>query len=257
VKRVLTAIVLIPIVLVVTLFAPDGIFALIVGVIAALAAEEFLNLGSTVGLGRPGKWFLVAPMAVTTVFFFGTNWVLTALTASLLALLSVNVFFESIDRSLGSVAFGSAGLLYCSVPLGFLILMSREMPRELILILFIIVWTGDTAAYYGGRLLGRHPLAPKISPKKTIEGSISGLIGSVVLGTAAAVWFVGEPWLNFALVAGITGIAGQIGDLAESALKRSAGVKDSSSILPGHGGILDRLDSLFFAVPVFYWLFSA
>jgi phosphatidate cytidylyltransferase len=104
--------------------------------------------------------------------------------------------------------------------------------------------------------LGRHLLAPKISPKKTVEGGIAGLAGSVAAGVLLSYWLLAVPWAPAALISGCTAIAGQVGDLAESALKRSAGVKDSSSILPGHGGILDRLDSLFFAAPVFYWFFN-
>ena len=96
-----------------------------------------------------------------------------------------------------------------------------------------------------------------MSPKKTVEGAVAGLIGSVVAGTVAGVWYFGESPLNMVVITAVTAVAGQLGDLAESVLKRSAGVKDSSSILPGHGGILDRLDSLFFAAPIFYWLFNA
>lgn len=252
-KRVLTAIALIPIVVLLTLYAPDWLFAPVVGLVAVISVEEFLSLGAARGMGRPGRWFLAAPIVVTTAFYFGTEWVLTALVASVLALFTANIFVSSIDTAFASVAVGLSGLVYCALTLGFLILM----PRELILVLFVVIWVGDTAAYYGGRSLGRHALAPRVSPKKTIEGSIAGLLGSIIAGTAAAVWILGEPWLSFALISGITAIAGQVGDLAESAIKRSVGVKDSSSILPGHGGILDRLDSLFFAIPVFYWFFTA
>jgi phosphatidate cytidylyltransferase len=137
--------------------------------------------------------------------------------------------------------------------LGFLVVL----PRERILLLFAIVWIGDTAAYCGGRSLGRHLLAPKVSPKKTVEGAVAGLIGSVLAGTAGGAWFFHEPLPTMVWISLVTAVAGQLGDLAESVLKRSAGVKDSSSIMPGHGGILDRLDSLFFATPIFYWLFIA
>ncbi len=252
-KRVLTAVVLVPLVVLTTLYSPDWLFALAVALVAALAVEEFLTLGAVRGIGRPGKWFLALAMAVSASFFFGTGWVLTSLAGSILVLLTVNIFAGSIDAALGRVSVGLSGLLYCSVTLGFLLVM----PRELILVLLVIIWVGDTAAYYGGRAFGRHPLAPRISPKKTVEGGIAGLIGSLVAGIAVGMWILGEPWLNLAFVSAITAIAGQLGDLAESALKRSAGVKDSSSILPGHGGILDRLDSLFFAIPVFYWFFNA
>jgi phosphatidate cytidylyltransferase len=120
-----------------------------------------------------------------------------------------------------------------------------------------VVWVGDSAAYYGGRIFGRHTLAPRISPKKTVEGAVAGLAGSVAAGVFLERWLISnERVLSMALICLVAAIAGQIGDLAESALKRSAGVKDSSSLLPGHGGMLDRLDSLLFAAPVFYWFFN-
>jgi len=252
-KRVLTAIVAIPIVVLITLFAPDWIFAFVVGLVAAWSADEFLSLGVPRGIGRPGKWFLVPAMLVAVSFIGGAEWVLTALSLSVIVLLTVTVFGKPLDTALVRVSTGLGAILYCSVTLGFLILM----PRELILLLFVIIWAGDSAAYYGGRALGRHLLAPTISPKKTVEGAIAGLAASMVAGIVMGVWFLGEPWLNLAAISAVTAIVGQVGDLAESVLKRSAGVKDSSSILPGHGGILDRLDSLFLATPVFYWLFNA
>ena len=252
-KRVLTAVIAIPVVLAVTWFAPDWVFAFAVGLIAALAVEEFLSLGAAKQIGRPGKWFLGPAVVVTVSYIGGAGWVLTSLALSTLALMTAAVFGRSIETAFGRVGVGLAGLVYCCITLGFLV----WLPRELILLLFAIIWVGDSAAYYGGRTLGRHPLALRVSPKKTVEGAIFGLAGSVIAGTAAGVSFLGEPWLNMAIISAVTAIAGQLGDLAESVLKRSAGVKDSSSILPGHGGILDRLDSLFFATPVFYWFFNA
>ena len=170
-----------------------------------------------------------------------------------MALLTVAIFGRSIETALGRVGVGLSSLLYCCVTLGFLVLL----PRDLILLLFVIIWAGDTAAYYVGGAFGRHQLAPKISPKKTIEGGAAGLLASVAAGTASGVLLLGEPWPKLIMISAVTAAVGQFGDLAESVLKRSAGVKDSSSILPGHGGILDRLDSLFFAAPVFYWFFNA
>ena len=252
-KRVITSAIAIPLVLLVTILAPDWIFAFAVGLVAAFAVEEFLSLAERKGIGRPGKWFLVPAALVGISFMGGAGWVLTALALAVILLLTVTVFSQPVETALGRVAIGLSGVLYCSVTLGFLVLM----PRELILLLYVIIWVGDTAAYFGGRALGRHLLAPMVSPKKTVEGAIAGLAGSVIAGVAGGVWFLGEPWLNLVVISGVAAIAGHAGDLAESVLKRSAGVKDSSSILPGHGGILDRLDSLFFATPIFYWFFKA
>jgi len=250
-KRVLTAAVAIPIVLFITLFSPDWLFAFFVGLICALAVDEFLSLADKKGIGRPGRWFLAPSAVVAICFLGGGSWVVTAFALTGITLMTVMIFSESIDAVLGRVGMGLGGVAYCSLTLGFLIIM----PRELVLLLFGIIWIGDTAAYYAGRALGRHSLAPKVSPKKTIEGAAAGLIGSVVAGVIGA-FFLGESWLRMAGISAATAIAGQVGDLAESVLKRSAGVKDSSSILPGHGGILDRLDSLFFAAPIFYWFFN-
>ena len=250
-KRVLTAIVAIPIVFAITVFAPDWIFALVVGIVAAFAAEEFLALGQARGIGRPGRWFVVPVAVVAASFFGGAYWVVTTLSVSTLTLMSVCAFGGSMETTMPRTAVGLGAMAYCGLTLGFLVLF----PREFVLVLFGIIWAGDTAAYYVGRLLGRHPLAPKISPHKTVEGAIAGLLGSVAAGIIGGVFFLGEAWPDMALISVATAAAGQVGDLVESALKRSAGVKDSSSILPGHGGILDRLDSLFFAVPVFYWFF--
>ena len=252
-KRVMTAIVGIPLVVLITIFAPDRLFAFVVALFAALAVEEFFSLGAAGGVGRPGRWFLAPAALVAAAFNGGTAWVVSALAFSALALLTSAIFSRPIGKALGEMGVGLSGIVYCSITLGFLILLERE----LVITLFVIVWAGDSAAFYTGRAFGRHSLAPVISPKKTVEGAIGGFAASVLAGIIAAVWFLGESWTSFAWVAAVTAIAGQIGDLAESALKRSAGVKDSSSILPGHGGILDRLDSLFFAAPVFYWFFNS
>jgi phosphatidate cytidylyltransferase len=251
-KRVVTGVVAILIVFGLTLFAPDWVFALSVGVLSALAAEEFMRLGAARGIGRPGKWFVVLVGMVGAAFFGGAEWVLTSLALSALVLLTVTIFSGSLETAMGRSAVGLGAILYCGVTLGFVVLL----PRELVLLLVAIIAVGDSAAYYGGRAFGRHPLAPKISPKKTVEGAIAGLAGSMIVGGVAGVLFLGEPWWSVTLISGTAAVIGQIGDLAESAMKRSAGVKDSSSILPGHGGILDRLDSVLFAAPVFYWLFN-
>ena len=251
-KRVLTALATISIVLALTLFAPDWAFAVSVGLISALAAEEFMGLGTARRMDRPGVWFVVPVGMVGASFIGGAEWVMTSLALSALLLLTVTMFSGSLNTMLARSAIGLGAVLYCGFTLGFLVLL----PRELVLLLVAIIGVGDSAAYYGGQALGHHALAPKISPKKTVEGAFAGLAGSMLVGGIAGVFFLGEPGLSITLISGAAAVAGQIGDLAESAMKRSAGVKDSSSILPGHGGILDRLDSLLFAAPVFYWLFN-
>ena len=252
-NRVLTAAVALPVVVLLTLFAPHWLFAIAVGVFSAFSVDEFFSLAEKQGIGRPGRWFLALAAGVSVSFLGGFSWVLSAIVITAMLLMTAAIFVGSLQSALGRVGMGLGGIVYCPLTLGYLVMI----PRERILLLLAIVWFGDTAAYYGGRTLGRHLLAPKVSPNKTVEGAIAGLIGSVVAGAIGGTCFLHESlskvvWISFA-----TAIAGQLGDLAESILKRSAGVKDSSSIMPGHGGILDRLDSLFFATPIFYWFFIA
>ena len=135
----------------------------------------------------------------------------------------------------------------------FILLRGMEHGNHILFYLFMVIWSGDIAAYYVGKTIGKTPLAPRISPGKTIEGSVAGLVGSVAGGVAAQwLFFETLPLTHCLIMAFLCGTMGQIGDLAESLFKRRAGVKDSGSLIPGHGGVLDRLDSLMFAGPAFY-----
>jgi phosphatidate cytidylyltransferase len=126
-----------------------------------------------------------------------------------------------------------------------------------VLLVVLVTWTNDSAAYLIGRVIGRHPLAPNVSPRKTTEGSIAGLMGSSLVGALGYSTFgLGDWWIGVVL-GGAIGVAGQIGDLAESYLKRSAGVKDSGNVIPGHGGLYDRIDALLFAFPTGYVIATA
>lgn len=132
-------------------------------------------------------------------------------------------------------------------------------PRGLawVLVVIFVTWVNDTAAYLVGKAIGRHALAPNVSPRKTREGSLAGLVGSSLMGAIGYSTFgLGDWWVG-ALVGGAIGVAGQIGDLAESYLKRTAGVKDSGNVIPGHGGVLDRIDGLLFAFPTGFVLATA
>jgi phosphatidate cytidylyltransferase len=250
-QRVLTAAIAIPIVIFITIFAPNWFLAIVVGLFSALAVNEFFALATTKGIAPPGRWFLLAAGLVAISFLWDAGVVMGAVLAAALALMTAAIFTSSIESAFGRVGVGLGSIIYCPVMLGYLLWLTRDQ----ILLLFAIIWVGDSAAYYGGRRYGRHLLAPKISPKKTVEGALAGLMGSIIAGAIGA-WILRQPSFRFLWISAVTAVAGQIGDLAESVLKRSAGVKDSSSILPGHGGILDRLDSVLFATPVFYWLVS-
>ena len=249
-KRVLTAAAGIPLVLVITYSSPPWLFGLVLAGVAAIALDEFFGLVTARGLVRPGRWFLLAGAAVTWSFVNGAEWILTATVLAVMLVMAVSTVTGSVRSALDRATAGVSGVLYICVLLGFLILLSRPE----VFVLLGIVWVGDSAAYYGGRALGRHRLAPEISPNKTVEGALAGVLGSVALGAGVGSAFLGlsPGWMIG--VSLITSIVAQIGDLVESALKRSADVKDSSSILPGHGGFLDRIDSLLFAAPIFYTL---
>jgi phosphatidate cytidylyltransferase len=131
-----------------------------------------------------------------------------------------------------------------------------ENGSDLVFLLFFIVWASDTAAYYVGSLLGRHPLAPAVSPKKTVEGAVGGLAGALAAAFVARAWFMQRLGVGDSAILGVAlGVVGMAGDLVESMLKRGAGVKDSARLVPGHGGLLDRVDSLLYAAPVLYYYY--
>jgi|SRR5688572_16773048 len=250
-KRLITAAVAIPVIILLTYKAPDWLFALTIAAAGAGCLEELLTLGATRLDSRPGRWILVLSAIVTLSFTGGVSMALMGLAFSALAAAIITSFTASPPEALPKAALSMMGILYCGLLPGFLLLLDREM----IIVLLGILWIGDTAAFYGGRLLGKHPLAPSISPRKTIEGAFAGLIASIIAGGVLGALLTNEGSGRLIVAALVSACAGQLGDLAESALKRSAGVKDSSSLLPGHGGMLDRLDGLLFAAPVYYWFF--
>lgn len=152
-------------------------------------------------------------------------------------------------------AFKALGLLYIALPLAYLApLREMENGQWWILFLLVVIWSSDTLAFFTGKLMGRHKLAPEISPKKTVEGAIGGLAGAFI----AAFFFnmlasMGMDLKRVFILSVVIGFVAMIGDLAESLLKRSAGVKDSGRLIPGHGGILDRIDSILFPIPLLYY----
>jgi phosphatidate cytidylyltransferase len=158
---------------------------------------------------------------------------------------------------LPAAGISASGFILVAFPLSFAIPLHGASAQGPTLLLFamVIVWVSDTAAYFAGRAIGKRPFAPKLSPNKTWEGAVAGFLASL------AVAFVFMPWVNVPLIhllsmAALGNIAGQVGDLLESGYKRSAGIKDSGTLLPGHGGVLDRIDALILAIPVvwYYWI---
>jgi phosphatidate cytidylyltransferase len=197
-------------------------------------------------------------IAYSNIFLSADLFVLILFTASFLLLLKDVLFFNSEkDRSIYLDLFS---IIYAGFFLSFIVkIFNLSQGRLLLMLLFIIIWASDIFAYYGGRHFGKHFLHPSLSPKKTVEGAICGFAGAIGVALIFKI-LVGNNFEQaniflYILIAGITAIVGMIGDLAESLIKRIAGKKDSGRIIPGHGGILDRIDSLILAAPVFYYMF--
>ena len=162
------------------------------------------------------------------------------------------------DRMISSAGITILGVMYIVLLGGHLVALrvgfAPQVSKHLLSFFFLVIMGADSAAYYGGKTFGRHKLAPSVSPAKTWEGAVAGMLASLLLATAAHYWFFPELPLKLGLpLAAAMNVISILGDLTESALKRSAGAKDTAKILPGHGGILDRLDSLLFNAPVIYY----
>jgi phosphatidate cytidylyltransferase len=252
--RVLSALVLLPLVIGTVWFLPPGATLVLALVAAALAFHEYVTIARALGAHVPvivvGAAVLAACAAVGGGFIGVEVVLMTALI--LVGALAVGSGQPG-PAILRDTAASLLPIVYVGLPLGALAAVRVMGGREAVLLLMITIVVSDSAQYYTGRAFGRRPLAPSISPKKTTEGAIGG----VVFGTAAML--LGGRWLFpaadpllLALVSACVVLLGIVGDLFESLLKRSAGVKDSSSLIPGHGGVLDRIDSWLFAAPVFY-----
>jgi len=264
-KRILTAILLILIVVALIFFGQPWMLTLAAGLVAELAVYEYLVLANAGGARIPVWWMAVA----TALLFYFTHYrpieaQLPVLSLLTLALMAWTGFRGALDRVLPDTALGLFGLVYVAYPMLLLpMIWNRDDGKPLLLFLMVCVWAGDIAALYVGRSLGRHKLT-RLSPNKTWEGSIASVAGSVVAGLAVVylgdflsargntVLHILEPVWQSAVLAVIINLAAQLGDLLESAIKRGAGVKDSGSMLPGHGGILDRIDALLLAAPVLW-----
>ena len=299
-KRVITAVILIPIVIVALFKAPLWLFSLLVFAVAALATHEYLGIAKAQGfqpMVAACYFFLTLSFAVFEIIgrllstmrsdaalggfiamlFFAGLPAITLLSPLIFLLLGLRR--DPLSQALPSAAASYLLLPYVAFTLGVLVVLQPVANGALyLLFLMLLVWCGDIAAYYVGRAMGKHKLAPRISPGKTWEGAAGSVVGAVVLGVllfhylgpiasafarvhllsvgagipaAVAPWlFPHTPVWFVVLFAVCVNVAAQLGDLVESALKRGAGVKDSGALLPGHGGVLDRIDALLFALPV-------
>jgi phosphatidate cytidylyltransferase len=313
-KRVATAVVLIPIVLLIVFRAPLWGFAAVVAVIALITTREYLGLTDAYGIqpARVLTYFFTLVLFASVIGAFAVETQLSKLPASSLlrgvvakehpylffafgatslgrdaVLLAALVFLvammkrEDLRFSLPGAAASALALAYISLPLTLLInVRVRAAGAFYVFYLLVVVWAGDILAFLVGRSMGKHKLAPRISPNKSWEGTIASLAGATVLGTiilaqgnaivgflrnthllaaqqgsilSVGVYPAAQPVWVYLLLSAALNVAAQLGDLVESMLKRGAGVKDSGSLLPGHGGMLDRIDALLFAAPALWY----
>ena len=267
-KRVLTAAVLIPVVLFLVFLGPKWhwLFAVAVVAVAALAAWEFLGLSQQSG-ATPPRIAVTAAIGV----LFATNFEWPDRTMAVFCLLSLALLvYCTFMRPVEQVMADATSSVFCLVYIGFTLLSLPALHDEangpsLVTFLLCAVWAGDTVALYVGRAWGKRKLAPKLSPNKTWAGAVGSMAGSLLAAglllvlaaqlqkrDIAVLSYPDEVWYWLVLAA-VVNIAAQLGDLAESALKRSVGVKDSGALLPGHGGILDRIDALLLAAPALWY----
>jgi phosphatidate cytidylyltransferase len=290
-KRIATAVVLIPIVLALIMRAPVWLLVVVAAAVALITIYEFLKLTESYG---------VEPMPMPTYLFTALFFVVLAMTAEGTPLLSTGKFLvilgfaaaiapfifltramrgENLRSGYPAAAASVFAFTYIAAPLGMLVQLRQQAAGAIyILYLLLVVWAGDIFAYFVGKSIGRHLMSPRISPKKTWEGAAASVIASVAVGwllfrhaerislallhaglitRAGGMYGLEIPDLGPILVLTIVlNIAAQLGDLVESLIKRGAGVKDSGAILPGHGGMLDRIDALLFAAPVL-WYYAA
>jgi phosphatidate cytidylyltransferase len=264
--RILTAAVLIPLVILLLFRAPFWAVTLATAAVAILACWEYLGIARGTGAEAPRWLVLIAVAALFAINFFRPEMLMAGFSALAFLLFVVIAFRSPLERVLVDTSASVFGLLYIGLALVTIpLIWAQEHGPSLLLLLFCVVWAGDSVALYVGRSLGRHKLAPKLSPGKTWEGSMGSVAGSLlvtVLLILLAEWMARHNlpglsyeggWAHWLLLAVVLNVAAQVGDLVESALKRGANVKDSGSLLPGHGGVLDRIDALLLAAPVLWY----
>jgi phosphatidate cytidylyltransferase len=274
-KRILTATILILAVFALIFFGNIWLLTLFTAIVAELAAYEYLKLAAVgaevhgATLRIPVWWMAIgtALAFVVTLPNFPVEAQLPVLSALTLVLFAWNGFRAPLIQVLPDTAQGLFGLIYIAYPLTLIpLLWKLEDGPALVVFLMVCVWAGDIAALYLGRAFGKRKLAPRLSPGKTWVGSIASIAGSMLAGGVVitisnaltargnTILHISEPLWQSLILAAILNIAAQLGDLLESAIKRGAGVKDSGTMLPGHGGILDRIDALLLAAPVLWFI---
>ncbi len=281
-KRVATAALLIPFAVGLALWSSTAVLALALALVVMIALLEYFSLGDAIGHrayrywtvtcawmliyaqwsaaiapdyglprgltihGEPYSLFEIFPTVQGVLFLF-------VLGVAVLTLWTKRPLVEALPAA----GISASGLILIAFPLSYALRLHglRVQGRPLLLFALVITWVGDSAAYFVGRSIGKHALAPRLSPKKTWEGTVASFLGSLIVALIF-VRFMTVPLVHLLGMAAVGNAAGQVGDLLESAYKRSSGIKDSGSLLPGHGGVLDRIDALILAIPVvwYYWI---
>ena len=262
INRWITALILVPILLWVLVKGSTLLLAAVVSIVAIFAMGEYLKIIYQNDDNLVSNTIKIISYAASITLIVSTclgSWEIEFLILSLnLMALSIFVLFKFADNQevFQLIAKQVLGIVYIPISLSLLIFMKElDQGNFWIIWLLIVVFSNDTGAFYGGKFFGKNALSPNISPNKTIEGSIGGIIASLIVGFIFSVIFFKDFSLSFLMIPAslMLAIAGQIGDLFESAMKRASNIKDSGSILPGHGGMLDRIDGLLLAIPVLYF----
>ncbi len=258
-KRVISGLLFLPIFYLVTWQLPPVYFTALVLVAAAVGQYEFYRMAQTCGF-HPQRVLGTALGVLIVIWFYHPllpeQEYFLVLTGSLLLIIVARLFSSrSVDGAIEDVATTFLGVFYVAMLFAFQVVIRTGVNgKQWLVFLYFIIWASDIGAYSVGVPLGRHRLYEKVSPKKSIEGLVGALVASVGMALLCRIWFM--PYIGIGEIMGIalalSGV-GTIGDLVESLFKRAAGVKDSGSIIPGHGGILDRMDSMLFAAPVLYY----
>jgi phosphatidate cytidylyltransferase len=258
--RVLTSIVLVPVLFVVVWFLPPVYFAGLTIIAAAIGQYELYAMARARGITPLTVLGIVlGALIVLTVYrpippyrggpFF---WI----TLCVLAVIVARLFSRrAVEGALEDIAVTVFGIVYVALLFAFQVAIHAGPPgKKWLVFLYLVIWASDTGAYYIGTAFGKHRLYEKISPKKSVEGLLGGALASVIVAVLCKLWLVPAlGWAEAALLGAFLALAGTVGDLAESLIKRNAGVKDSGAVIPGHGGILDRMDSMLFAAPVLFF----
>jgi phosphatidate cytidylyltransferase len=261
--RVLSGAVLLVLVVSVVWFAPPLVFLAIAELLLVLGCVEYVKIARASGVDVP-LVPAVAAAALTCLGVTSTYWIggmprsaaaldIVLMTAFISLSAVTMARWRGESDALARAATAVFPSIYLGIPIGALASVHAIYGRERLFLMMLTVIVSDTAQYYTGRLFGRTPLAPTISPKKTIEGAVGGFVCGAAIMVVVGGWWMPTAAVAFRALLGAAIVAlGIAGDLFESMLKRSAGLKDSSSLIPGHGGILDRIDALLFAAPVYY-----